>query len=207
MSAWSRLRPLAALTLALPLLAATATGASGATASTSVVPGQWIAKIYSEGLGRVPDPTAWANMVTYFTDNGCSATTLAQQGEPVYLSSEFSGLDYGNAAKLLALYRGALDREPDTSGYDYYLGLLNGGTSWTTIVDDFFTSSDFTGDASTFCTEGSYSFGSGPAITIPLGQSCSGQFCFTGGTQAQLQTMLNNAAATKATVTLAQQVV
>jgi hypothetical protein len=58
-------------------------------------------------------------------------------------------------------------------------------------VDDFFTSSEFTGDVSTFCTEGSYSFGAGPAVTIPLGQSCSGQFCFTGGTQAQLQTMLN----------------
>jgi Domain of unknown function (DUF4214) len=207
MSAWSRLRPLAALMLALPLVAGTASGASAATASTSVVPGQWIAKIYSEGLGRAPDQTAWANMVTYFTDNGCSATTLAAEGEPVYLSSEFSGLDYGNAAKLLALYRGALDREPDSSGYAYYLGLLNGGTSWTTIVDDFFTSSEFTGDVSTFCTEGSYSFGSGAAITTPLGQSCSGQFCFTGGTQAQLQTMLDNAAATKATVTLAQQVV
>lgn len=52
--------------------------------------------------------------------------------------------------------------------------------SWTTIVDDFFTSSEFTGDVTTFCTEGSYSFGAGPAITIPLGQGCSGQFCFTG---------------------------
>jgi Domain of unknown function (DUF4214) len=105
--------------------------------------------------GRAPDPAAWANIVTYFTDNGCSASTLAQEGEPVYLSSEFSNLDYDNAAKLPALYRGALDREPDASGYDYYLGLLNGGTSWTTIVDDFFTSSEFTGNVSTFCTEGS----------------------------------------------------
>lgn len=172
-----------------------------------MVPSQWIAKIYSEGLGRAPDPGAWANMVAYFTANGCSASTLAQQGEPIYLSSEFSHLGYGNAARLLALYRGALDREPDTSGYNHYLGLLRSGTSWKTIVDDFFTSSEFSGDAATFCTEGSYSFGSGPAIAIPLGQGCSGTFCFTGGTQAQLQTMLNKAATTKATVTLAQQVV
>jgi hypothetical protein len=204
MSAWSRLRPLAALMLALPLLAAAPAATSSA---ATVVPSQWIAKIYSEGLGRAPDPGAWANMVANFTTNGCSAATLAQAGEPIYLSSEFSQLGYDNAARLLALYRGALDREPDTSGYNFYLGLLHGGTSWKTIVDAFFTSSEFTGEAATFCTEGSYSFGSGPAIAIPLGQGCSGKFCFTGGTQAQLQTMLNKAATTKATVTLAQQVV
>jgi hypothetical protein len=206
MRARSLLCPPTALALAAALLAGPAAGAT-TTPAASVIPAQWIAKIYSEGLGRAPDPGAWANMVAYFQANGCDAATLAHQGEPVYLSAEFAGLDYDNAARLLALYRGALDREPDTSGFDYYLGLLNGGASWTTIVDDFFTSSEFTGDAATFCTEGSYSFGAGPAITIPLGQGCSGEFCFTGGTQAQLQTMLNDAAATKATVTLAQQVV
>jgi hypothetical protein len=59
---------LTALILALPLLAGAATSAAATTASTSVIPGQWIAKIYSEGLGRAPDPAAWANMVTHFTD-------------------------------------------------------------------------------------------------------------------------------------------
>lgn len=58
----------------------------------------------------------------------------------------------------------------------------------------------------TFCTEGSYSFGSNPAISIPLGQGCSGTYCFTGGTQQQLQTLLDSAPS-GTTVTLAQQVV
>jgi hypothetical protein len=146
-------------------------------------------------------------MVAFFGASGCSATTLAQQGKAVYLSSEFTGLGYDNAAKLLALYRGALNREPDTSGFNFNMNQLSGGTSWTQVVDQFFASSEFTGDAASFCTTGSYTFGAGAALTIPLGQGCSGQFCFTGGTQAQLQSMLDAAAPAHATVTLAQQVV
>ncbi|MBV9448861.1 MAG: hypothetical protein JO345_23480 [Streptosporangiaceae bacterium] len=210
MSAWSRLRVLAAISLVVPTFVIALAGVpSPAAAAATVVPSQWIAKVYTEGLGRAPDQSAWANMVAFFQSNGCSATTLAQKGEPIYESSEFNGLGYDNAARLLALYRGALDREPDSSGYTHYLGLLSETppTPWNTVVTDLFTSPEFTSDAATFCTEGSYNFGAGPAITIPLGQSCTGQFCFTGGTQTQLQTMLDNAKATDATVTLAQHVV
>jgi Domain of unknown function (DUF4214) len=193
--------------LAAPLLVAAvlAVGTRPAGAA-NVVPAQWIAKAYTEGLGRAPDPTGWANMIAFFQSNGCSASTLAQKGEQIYTSSEFNGLAYDNAARLLALYRGALNREPDSSGYNFYLNRLNSGTSWTTVVDDIFTSSEFTGDAATFCTQGPYYFGGGAAITIPLGQGCSGQFCFTGGTQSQLQNMLDSAPP-GTTVMLAQQVV
>jgi Domain of unknown function (DUF4214) len=204
MSIRLRLLSFAAALAALPAFFTVAAGPSSAAA---VIPAQWIAKIYSEGLGRAPDQSAWANMESFFSANGCSAATLAQKGEQIYLSSEFAGLGYGNAAALLALYRGALNREPDSSGYSFYLSKLNSGTTWTQVVDDLFTSSEFTNDAATFCTQGPYYFGSGTAITIPLGQGCSGQFCFTGGTQQQLQNMLNAAAPAHATVTLAQQVV
>ncbi|HEX6526166.1 MAG TPA: DUF4214 domain-containing protein [Streptosporangiaceae bacterium] len=207
MSTWSRLRVLAAISLIVATFVIALAGVPSPAAAATVVPSQWIAKIYTEGLGRAPDQAAWANMVGFFQSNGCSATTLAQKGEPIYNSSEFDGLGYDNAARLLALYRGALGREPDSSGYTHYLGLLQNQTPWSTVVTDLFTSPEFTSDAATFCTEGSYNFGAGPAIAIPLGQSCTGQFCFTGGTQTQLQTMLDNAEATHATVTLTQQVV
>jgi Domain of unknown function (DUF4214) len=207
MSVWLRLRSSAALPLAVPLVIAVLAGAPSPAYASTVIPAQYIAKLYTEGLGRAPDQAGWANMESFFQSSGCSAATLAQKGEQVYTSAEFSGLGYDNAARLLALYRGALNREPDASGYSYYLNQLNSGTSWTQVVDDIFTSSEFTGDAATFCTQGPYYFGGGTAITIPLGQGCSGQFCFTGGTQQQLQTMLYDAAPTHATVTLAQQVV
>jgi Domain of unknown function (DUF4214) len=208
MSIWLRPRSVAIWLLAAVLLAGVMVAAvPRPAAAAGVVPGQYIAKLYSEGLGRAPDQTGWTNMIAFFQANGCSASTLAQKGEQIYTSAEFTGLGYDNAAQLLALYRGALNREPDSSGFNFYLNKLSSGTSWATVADDIFTSSEFTGDATAFCTQGPYYFGGGTAITIPLGQGCSGQFCFTGGTQAQLQAMLNSAAATGATVTLAQQVV
>jgi hypothetical protein len=208
MPAWFRVRFVSAWLLAVPLLVAAVVmvGQSPADAA-GVVPAQWIAKVYTEGLGRAPDSAGWANMIAFFQSSGCSATTLAQKGEQIYTSDEFNGLGYDNAARLLALYRGALNREPDSSGFSHYLNLLGTGTNWTDVVDEIFASSEFTSDAATFCTQGPYYFGGSPAITIPTGQGCTGQFCFTGGTQGQLQAMLNSAEATHATVTLAQQVV
>lgn len=170
-------------------------------AAASVIPTQFIAKIYTEGLGRLPDQTAWQNEVAYFQSNGCSASTLSHQGEAIYNSSEFSGFNYDNAAKLLTLYRGALNREPDTSGFNFNLNALNNGTTWSAMVTQFFTSSEFNNLVASICTTGSYNFGTGAAIAI--GASGSG---FTGGTEAQLQSLLNS---TKSggTVYLAQKAV
>lgn len=170
-------------------------------AVASVVPTQFIAKIYTEGLGRLPDQTAWKNEVAYFQSNGCSASTLSHQGEAIYNSSEFSGFNYDNAAKLLTLYRGALNREPDSSGFKANLAALNGGEAWSSMVSQFFTSSEFNNLVASICTTGSYNFGTGAAIAI--GASGSG---FQGGTEAQIQSLLNS---TKSggTVYLAQKAV
>jgi hypothetical protein len=59
---------------------------------------------------------------------GCNAITLANVGRSIYTSSEFAGLGYDNEAKVLAPYRGAVNREPDKAGFDNYVGQLNGGT-------------------------------------------------------------------------------
>ena len=166
--------------------------------AASVVPTQWISKIYTEALGRLPDQTAWSNMESYFQTNGCSASTLSTEGQPLFNSSEYTGLGYTNAAKLLTLYRGALNREPDSSGYNYNLNALNGGTSWATMVNQFFTSSEFNTLASTICgSNPDYGWGTTPVMAIPT--SSSG---FTG-TESQLQSQLN-ATASGGTVALAQ---
>ncbi|MEV0408975.1 hypothetical protein [Actinoallomurus sp. NPDC050550] len=80
-------------------------------ADTGYVPGQFIAKQYTEALGRAPDQAGWRGDVGYFESDGCNATTLANVGRSIYTSSEFTGLGYDNDARVLALYRGALNRE------------------------------------------------------------------------------------------------
>lgn len=171
--------------------------------AAGVIPTQWIAKIYTEGLGRIPDQTGWQNQVAYFQSNGCSAAPLQHQGEQIYLSSEFSGLNYDNPAKLLALYRGALNREPDASGFSANLKALNNGEAWSAMVDQFFTSPEFNTLVSSICSSSSssYNFGTAPAMPIPT--SGTG---FAGGTETQLQSLLNSTPS-GGTVFLAQKAV
>lgn len=164
---------------------------AAAQADTGYVPGQFIAKQYTEALGRLPDQAGWKGYVSYFRSDGCNATTLANVGRSIYTSSEFTGLGYDNAAKVLTLYRGALNHEPDKAGFDNWIGQLANGMSWSTVVDKFFGSDEFTRLVPTICSGvsdgagASYHFGTTPALSLPA--SGSG---FTG-TQAELQKKLN----------------
>lgn len=122
--------------------------------AASYVPAQFIAKQYTEALGRAPDQAGWQAQVNYFQSNGCSADTLASLGRDIFTSSEFNNLGYDNPAKLLTLYRGALNRELDADGFNGNLTRLDNGASWSDVVNALFTSSEFTSLASTICGGG-----------------------------------------------------
>jgi hypothetical protein len=145
--------------------------ARGATAA--YVPAQFIAKQYTEALGRLPDQPGWQSTVSYFTQNGCTAGSLATFGEAVFNSPEYTGLGYDNDARVLTLYRAALNREPDASGFSNWVGQLHSGMSWATVVQKFYTSSDFTALVPAICSGvvdgsgSSYYFGTYPAIALP----------------------------------------
>lgn len=181
----------------LVMLAALLPSAS-ASASTAI-PAQWIAKMYTEALGRLPSQMEWNNAVTYFQTNGCSAQSLNgyATGPLFYLGgsgSEYDRLGYDNAAKLLTLYRGALNREPDPQGFNGWLTLLDSGTSWSVVVNSLFDTtagSEFSQLVPSMCSSSnpSYYFGVQPALAIPTTPGDPG---FTG-TEAQLQTALNDA--------------
>ncbi len=56
----------------------------GATpAVEAAVPTQFIAKMYTEALGRAPDPTGWSAAVEYFRENGCNERLLKTWGGSV----------------------------------------------------------------------------------------------------------------------------
>lgn len=144
-----------------------AAGALSHLEAENVIPTQFIAKMYTEALGRAPDPSGWSAYTGYFVQNGCGAGQLMQVGEGFYTSPEFSGDYSNNEAKVIALYRGALNRDPDPSGFAANVAALNSGTSWGTIVDNVFSSAEFNGDVPTICsaTSPDYGFGSQPPVT------------------------------------------
>lgn len=198
----SRSRVTILLITALVASVTTALNMTSASAVGGPVPAQFIGKMYSEVLGRAPDATGWQAEVDYFNSgSNCTQAGLKSRGRAFYLSTEFNGLGYDNAAKLLTLYRGAINTEPDQTSFDGNLANLNAGTvTWTAVVDGFFDSSYFAGMVSSICkTTGpdpsgywfgynGSSFNTIPAPNLPL---TTGDTGFAGGSGASLQTVLN----------------
>ena len=165
------------------------------------IPGQFIAKIYTEGLGRVPDPTGWQEAVAWFEANGCRPSTLNAWARKLYLSEEYLSRGYDPPAELLTLYRGVLNREPDAADFQIRLKARRKGQVWNDTVDSFFDSREFRRLAKRICgAQPSYSFGKQPVLALPA----SGEGF--QGTGAQLQARLD-AASPGETVWLAQKAV
>lgn len=168
-----------------------------AQAQVNVIPTQFVAKMYTEALGRAPDQGGWSTWTGYFYTNGCSLSTLQYVATQFYTRSEFTSDYSDNQSRLLALYRGLLNRDPDLGGFNSWMSDLNNGASWASVVSSFEGSSEFSGEVATICsvTNPDYGFSGAamPLATTPIVSACtSGQTCFTG-TESELQTALNNA--------------
>lgn len=172
--------------------------------SGAVIPDQYIAKLYSEGLGRIPDTGAWANATDFFATSGCNHLSLATLGRDVYISPEFTGKPYDNAARLLTLYRGVLNREPDETTFNLILPLLeDGSVTWQQVVEGVLRSQAFVALIPQICSSSLPNYGFGTQAVLELEVTTSG---FAGGSGAELQALLDDAAAGE-TVWLAQKAV
>jgi hypothetical protein len=84
------------------------------TAAAEGVPYQFVAKAYTELLGRAPTAVEWTAGTTFFEQNGCTVSSLRAFGDAVISTDEYRD-DYPpghEAATALTLYRFVLNREP-----------------------------------------------------------------------------------------------
>lgn len=167
--------------LTLPL------AASGA---ADAVPTQLVAKAYTEAWGRLPTATEWRAATRELTMAGCSARSVGRFLRKFYVAPRFERLGYDDTSRLLALFRGVLNRDPDRDGFSHYSAALTIGTPWADVVDDLLSSAEFTtGLVPLVCgPTPSYGWGSTPALAVPT----SGEG-FAGGTGAELQALLSKA--------------
>lgn len=169
----------------------------------AAVPAQFVAKMYTEALGRAPDAPGWSSALAYFNANGCGQSLLASWGDSVFQSAEFRSLGYDDAAIALILYRAILNREPDAASYAASLRALSVGEPLAAVAAGLFASSEFGRLVPYICSGASYSFGTlgtGLAIAIPTTRAGG----YGGLTEAELQGMLDSTAA-GATVYLQQE--
>jgi hypothetical protein len=103
----------------------------------------WVLGVAVEYLSEVDaaDPVL-ATMLGSLQSSGNYLAT-----EATVLAGAQYFVDHGstNAGFLTGLYTDVFNRTPDTSGYNYYLGQLNGGTSRNTVASSFLRSNESAG--------------------------------------------------------------
>ena len=157
-----------------------------------LVPEQWLAKLYTEVLGCAPDQASYSAFDALIRTRGCSLTTLRAVALRFLTSDEFLRRpSYGNAQRLLILWRVARESEPDATRYQQLLAALDTGkTRWADVARSFFQLPGFAGELPRLCSAQLYGWNAqAPVIDIPTSHTGA----FAGGTGAQLQQLLNRA--------------
>jgi len=128
----------------------------------ATVPSQYIAKQYSELLGRVPDVGGYNSAANYFQSAGCSATTLYNYGIGLFVpNGEFTNIPYyGAQEQVLLAYRAIVNTEPDYN-YTYFVNAVNSGSlTIQQVAEELYGSPAFTNLVPYICNSYSYGFGS-----------------------------------------------
>lgn len=160
-------------------------------AAASANSSQFIARQYTEALGRAPDANGWKSNQAYFAANGCNKATLKSVAVAVFGSQEYANLGYDSAEKVLTAYRALYSREPDATGFNYWVAYLNGGNSVSSMIDFMFQAID---GGELTSTQICKSLGYGWKSDLPLTNSTIAAKDDGGiKTLAQLQTSLQNA--------------
>ncbi len=116
----------------------------------STVPTQFIAKQYTEGLGRAPSPAEWQGWIRFFGRPGhtCSAGSMATLARTVFLGREFQRIGYRRVEALAALSRALLNHDLDAAGYDHYHSTR---IRWPHVLGAILNGSGFRRSAAAIC--------------------------------------------------------
>jgi len=150
----------------------------------AAVPSQFIAKQYTEALGRAPDTSGWQGAINYATSAGCTANSLQALALNVFQSSEYTSKAYTPEETALTVYRAILSREPDSSGFPFWVNNLRSGLSVTSMIQSMMSSQEFLDLMPGICSGNGYDPIGAAKRPIDIG----------GGTwsQAQLESCINN---------------
>jgi hypothetical protein len=116
----------------------------GVARAGSVLPAQFVAKSYTEVLGRAPDQAEWRRAVDVFESEGCSPESLRDWQSRLLLGDEYAHLGYDADARILTLHRAALNREPDEESVERWRGEMSRRTPWRSVVERLYASAEFT---------------------------------------------------------------
>ena len=155
-----------------------------------MIPTQWIAKQYTELLGRTPTTAEWNAALDHFGPVACDGQGLGSFAEPLARSTEFraaypDGDPSGRAAHVTALVRAGFNREVTLLDWQALYEPFDAGVlTWDDLVSIVYGSSELADDASRICDPSppDYGFDAELAIAVaalvawtvpPRSRSCS----------------------------------
>ncbi|MEI7615127.1 MAG: DUF4214 domain-containing protein [Actinomycetota bacterium] len=87
---------------------------------------EFVTRFYVQALGRQPDT---AGLNSWVSQLAADKITGAQFASFIIFSAEFSGKNKNNEEFVNILFKSCYNREPDASGFDSWVSLLNAGQS------------------------------------------------------------------------------
>lgn len=73
---------------------------------------QFIGKLFTEGLGRLPSPEAYKSYMSAIEEKGCTAPVLGELAGRLFSQPDFAALQLEPSEAALAVYRALLNRDP-----------------------------------------------------------------------------------------------
>jgi LCP family protein required for cell wall assembly len=128
----------------------------------------FVTRFYEQCLERQPDPGGLSEWVGRLL-NG--SKTGADVAEGFVFSEEFKAKNHSDEAFITILYKAFFNREPDSNGYDAWLGRMAGGMSRKAVLDGFLKSNEF---AQLCDNYGITSYSGAPAYTASTASTASG---------------------------------
>ena len=132
------------------------------------VPAQFVAKVYTEGLGRAPDQPGWAADLAVFDAQGCTLGSLEQVGKHVLETPELTARWRDDAGALAEIaFRAVLNREPDPAGFRALVAEIT-RRGWDAALSDVFGGREFASLLGQVCsvTSSSYGFNGSTGVAV-----------------------------------------
>jgi hypothetical protein len=171
--------------------------------AAGLVPTQWVAKQFTELLGRAPTTAEWNDWTTYYSGPGCTTDSLKTKSRELLVGSEFASRypeASAKAGRVIALVRAIYNHEPNSNDWNAaYVPYANGTKTWTQVVDGMFNFGWAGMVVPSVCAtaDPGYGYGASPVLDV---RSLAG--LGTSRSAATLQGQLDAAAATCGTVSL-----
>jgi 3D (Asp-Asp-Asp) domain-containing protein len=109
-------------------------------AATNTKVQEFVTRFYTQALERQPDTAGLNSWVSQLASN---KITGAQFASGIIFSAEFSAKNKNNEEFVNILFRSCYNREPDASGFDSWVNLLNTGQSRQFVLAGFTNSAEF----------------------------------------------------------------